>query len=93
MKKSFILFLLLSILLTGCFNSKKEEKKEEDIKEVIELEEEQEEKQEEIVEEPVYVDNNNTPVAFYKNKKRLDKYSTKFVTGKDIGIFQIYLSI
>ena len=89
MKK--ILYLTLSILiLTGCSkkldnNIKINDKKETEVVEDKDLEPIKE----------IYIDNNPIKIAFYKKSdgkyKRLDKFSSKEESMKEIGIFSIVL--
>jgi len=88
MKKIKILLLIISILLlTAC--TKKEVQQE--IKE-----EPQKQFQEVEAAAPVYKDDNNTPISFYRlqgNKLiKLTELSKKLNVEEDIGIFQVYPS-
>ncbi|MBQ6477027.1 MAG: hypothetical protein IJI43_01140 [Bacilli bacterium] len=82
MKK--ILFLLL-IVLTLCSCTKKE------VKEKPKVKQEKEE-----VKEEVYVDNNNTPIAFYELKNntltKISSINKVLNVEEDIGVFSIYPS-
>ncbi len=40
----------------------------------------------------IYYDKNNTPISFYKNKKKLDYIKTNIQVGKDIGLYNVYPS-
>ncbi len=86
MMKKFLLLILVIILLCGCFNKK--EKKE---KKKITTE------KNEIVEDiPLYQDENNTPIAFYRltgNKLiRVDSIYGNYHVLDDIDLLQVYPS-
>lgn len=85
MKRFLIILLIISVLVTGCFQKTKEK-----------VEEEKPVTPEEtpVVEE--YVDDNKMPISLYIDGyyvlNRVDSYKTKFTLGKDISVFQIYPS-
>lgn len=86
MKKLTYLLIFL-LLITGCINNKKEVKeKEEPVEEIEEIIEEEQEPIEE------YIDNNNTPIGLYLNKKKVTEYQTNIKIGKDIAKFQVFPS-
>lgn len=80
------ILLMLVILLVGC--TPKEENK---------LENNNEFKQEEIIKEE-YVDNNPIKLGLYlytggySNKEKLSTYETTFVSGSDIGSFEVFFT-
>lgn len=92
MKKIFIILLSL-FLVTGCSLFNKEEK--------VNTNNQNEIKKEEIMDEPInnepiYQDDNNTPIALYERNgsklKKLSEYSDKVNIKKDIKTFQAFPS-
>ena len=79
MKKIYIVLLCL-ILITGCSTTKKVDKKVKKVKE--------EPKEEKIV----YKDENNMPIAFYENNKKITTKNVVFKVGQDLGVFQVFPS-
>lgn len=85
------ILLMLVILLVGCTP------KEEINKEENKLENNNEIKQEEIIKEE-YVDNNPIKLGLYlytgsySNKEKLSTYETTFVSGSDIGSFEVFFA-
>lgn len=85
------ILLMLVILLVGCTP------KEEINKEENKLENNNEIKQEEIIKEE-YVDNNPIKLGLYlytgsySNKEKLSTYETTFVSGSDIGSFEVFFT-
>lgn len=85
------ILLMLVIILVGC-TPKEEVNKEEN-----KLENNDEIKQEEIIKEE-YVDNNPIKLGLYlytgsySNKEKLSTYETTFVSGSDIGSFEVFFT-
>lgn len=85
------ILLMLVILLVGCTP------KEEINKEENKLENNNEIKQEEIIKEE-YVDNNPIKLGLYlytgsySNKEKLSTYETTFVSGSDVGSFEVFFT-
>ena len=85
------ILLMLVILLVGCTP------KEEINKEENKLENNNEIKQEEIIKEE-HVDNNPIKLGLYlytgsySNKEKLSTYETTFVSGSDIGSFEVFFT-
>ena len=78
MKKCLVLIICL-LLVTGC-STKKVEKKVKKVKEKpIEVKE-------------VYKDENNMPISFYDNNKKITTKKIAFKVGQDLGIFQVFPS-
>lgn len=73
MKKVFIILLCL-MLVTGCSTteSKKVEKKKKEKKEVVEVKD-------------TYKDENNMPIGFYENNKKITTKTVAFKVGYDFG--------
>ena len=89
MKKRILVFILITSILfiTGCTKQEKKEPiKEEPVKEFQEVE----------AKAPIYIDNNTTPISFYRlqgNKLiKLTEITKRLNIEEDIGIFQIYPS-
>ena len=85
--KNIIAIIIILLFTTACTkNNKKIEIKEEPIKQFQEVE----------AKAPEYIDNNNTPISFYRlqgNKLiKLTEITKKLNVEEDIGIFQIYPS-
>ena len=80
MKRVYIVLLCL-VLITGCSTtkSKKVEKKKQEKKQVVEVKE-------------VYKDENNMPIGFYENNKKITTKKVVFEVGRDLGVFQIFPS-
>lgn len=86
MKKGMILVLIGILFLSGC--TKKEQSKTEEVVE----------KKEEIVENtPKYIDDNHTPISFYKLKgnklEKVTSLSGNYNSMDDVTLLQIYPSI
>ena len=85
------ILLMLVILLVGCTP------KEEINKEENKVENNNEIKQEEIIKEE-YVDNNPIKLGLYlytgsySNKEKLSTYETTFVSGSDVGSFEVFFT-
>ena len=86
MNKKIILLLCLLFLFSGCNTTKEEKRK---IKEKEEIKEEEKKELPQIEE---YIDDNNTPIAIYLNKKKIVEFKSDMTIGKDIVKFQIYPS-
>lgn len=84
MKKLTIILLLL-LIVVGCkdknVNNKKKKKVIEEKKEIVEE-----------VQESKKVEKEEIPIAFYNGNNKLTNFKTNIVSGKDIGIFSMYLS-
>ena len=80
MKKTFLIFLAISIL-SACTNNKN-----------IETNNDLLENNDEIIEEniPTYQDDNPIKVGLYENNKLVKNYQTTLGTHKDIGSFYVY---
>lgn len=76
--KRIICCLLCLILLTGCESTKSISKK------VV--------KEEKIEVKKTYKDDNNMPISFYENNKKITTKKVVFEVGRDLGIFQIFPS-
>ena len=99
--KKIILFLTI-LLVTGCTQKQELVKEKEELNNKLnELKEEKENIDSNIenLKEPIYIDNNNVKLGIflydgnYYNKERLeDTYYTNFISGTDIGSFEIFLT-
>lgn len=76
--KRIICCLLCLILLTGCESTKSISKK------VV--------KEEKIEVKKTYKDDNNMPISFYENNKKITTKKVVFEVGRDLGIFQVFPS-
>ncbi len=83
MKKHIIILLLISILLVGC--TKKQTEVKDKTKKV-----ENTEQKEEVPQEPVYSDQNNTPIGLFSNGQKISTFNAHLTPLEDINIFQIY---
>ena len=79
MKKVIILIFCL-VLFTGC-TTNKIKKKDEKVKE---------KKVEEVKE--IYKDENDMPISFYENNKKITTKNVAFKVGQDLGVFQVFPS-
>ena len=86
MNKKIIILLCFIFLFSGCNNTKEE------IKEIEKKEEKEPEIKEELPLVKEYIDENNTPIAIYLNKKKVVDFKSDMTIGKDIVKFQIYPS-
>ena len=82
MKKHIILLLIISILLVGCTKKEVKEKKTKKT--------ENTENVEVVPQEPVYSDQNNTPIGIFSNGQKISTFNTTLTPLEDINIFQIY---
>lgn len=87
MKKSILILFILLLIFVGCNKSEKEN--ENDIKEP-----ETSIEPEPIDEPPVveYEDLNNTPIAIYRNNKKVTEFQGRIVVGKDVAMFKVFPS-
>ena len=79
--KKILLYLVVLLFVIGCSSETKKTIKKNNTNKTIE------EKT-----EVKYQDENNMPIAFYRNNEILKEYKTNITSGVDIGLFTIYPS-
>ncbi len=101
MKKIFLVSLLAIVMCFGLVGCNKSEKEKEDKNELNEKKDknetnEKEEQTETIsIDEPSvieYEDFNNTPIAIYRNNKKVTEYQGRIEGGKDVAMFKVFPS-
>ena len=92
MKKKIIYILILLLIITGCNEKKEKENKEDNTNKEIVEPTPTPTPEPTPTPTPEYVDLNNTPIAIYKNNKKVVDYSGNFSVGKDLAVFKIYPS-
>jgi hypothetical protein len=89
MKKKFICLLILLLIIVGCGKEEKKENVEEKTTPTPTSTPEPTITQEPT---PQYIDLNNTPIAIYRNNKKVVEFKDSFRISKDMALFRIYPS-
>lgn len=92
MKKKIFLLLLIVLCITGCNEKKKEIKNIKKDDNVIEGKGEPSFEDEDIPKIDEYIDENNTPIGIYLNRKKITEIKSDMTIGKDIVKFQVFPS-
>ena len=89
MKKNILIIFLIILIIVGC------NKKESDVVDNDEINESEVSDKTDVIDEPIvekYEDLNTTPIAIYRNNKKVTDFKGRIVVGKDVAMFKVFPS-